>query len=442
MNHPHVLLVSQHAYGHLNPTIELAKNLRRVGARVTIATTVTGFNNKLKSLPFFDDISCVSFSDGHDDDINPDKIPGYFQDLERVGSESLACVIQTLSESGNQVTFLVYTLFIPWAAVVARELNVPSAILVIQTATCFSIYNHFCNSRDGIAVVNKDIETSISLQLPGLPLLKCSDFPTYLLPTDPTFSEMISLCQEHLKFLEEEPNPRVLVNTMDDLESDSIKSIKNAVVVGPLVPSSFSDNHGSYFRWLDSKPENSVIYVSFGSKAVISKAQKEEILHGLIESSRPFLLVLRDNCEDEDEEIKELKEKVGDDGLVVGWCSQMEVLRHGAVGCFVTHCGWNSTLESMVAGVAVVACPQFSDQPTNAKMVEEVWGNGVRAVVDEKMLVRREEVKRCLEAVMGGGERAEEIKKSVEKWKKVAMESLKDGGSSQINLKVFLESIL
>ncbi|CAH1436413.1 unnamed protein product [Lactuca virosa] len=120
----------------------------------------------------------------------------------------------------------------------------------------------------------------------------------------------------------------------------------------------------------------------------------------------------------------------------------MEVLRHGAVGCFVTHCGWNSTLESIVAGVAVVACPQFSDQPTNAKMVEEVWGNGVRAVVDEKMVVKREEMKRCLEAVMGGGERAEEIKKSVEKWKKVAMESVEDGGSSQINLKVFLESIL
>ncbi|XP_023756594.1 UDP-glycosyltransferase 75C1 [Lactuca sativa] len=436
----HVLLVSRHDYGHLNPTIELAKNFRLTGAQVTVATNVSGFH-KLKSLPSLDGFSMASFSDGHDDDINAAKIPGYVHDLRRVGSESLACLIRTFSESGNQVTLLVYTLFLPWVAMVAREVNMPSAILLIQSATCFSIYNHFCNRRDGIVVVNKDIETSISLQLPGVPLLKWCDFPTFVLPTSPYFSDMVSVCQDHLKFLEEDPNPRVLVNTMNGLEADSIQSIANAVVVGPLVSSSFTGDQGLYFQWLDSKPENSVIYVSFGSTAVLSRGQKEELLRGLMESCRPFLLVLRDDGEEEDEEIKELKEKIGDDGLVVGWCSQTEVLRHGAVGCFVTHCGWNSTLESMVAGVAVVACPQFADQTTNAKMVEEVWGNGVRAVVDEKMVVSREEIKRCLEVVMGGGDTAEEIKKCVEKWKKVAMESVKDGGSSKINLKLFLESI-
>ncbi|KAI3518575.1 hypothetical protein L1887_07380 [Cichorium endivia] len=440
MSNPHVLLVSRHDYGHLNPTIELAKNFRLAGARVTVATTVSGFY-KLKSLPSLHGISCLSISDGHDDDINAGKIPGYVHDLKRVGSESLAGLIRTLSESGKQVTLLVYTLFLPWAAVVARELNVPSAILLIQSATCFSIYNRFCNSRDGIFVVNKDIGTSVSMKLPGLPLMKWSDFPTFVLPTSPYFSDMLSVCQEHLQFLEDDPNPHVLINTMDGLEPESIKSIANAVVVGPLVPSSLSSSQDPCFKWLDSKPENSVIYVSFGSTAVLSKAQKEEILHGLIGSCRPFLLVLRDDGEDEEEDIKELKEKIGDDGLVVGWCSQSEVLRHGAVGCFITHCGWNSTLESMVAGVAVVACPQFADQPTNAKMVEDVWGNGVRAFVDETMVVRREEVKRCLEVVMGGGARAEEIKKKVEKWKQVAVESVKDGGSSQINLKLFLDSI-
>ncbi|CAH1436415.1 unnamed protein product [Lactuca virosa] len=440
MTRRHVLLVSRHDYGHLNPTIELAKNFRLAGAQVTVATTVSGFS-KLKSLPSLDGFSIASFSDGHDDDINAAKVPGYIHDLRRVGSESLAGLIRTFSESGNQVTLLVYTLFLPWVAMVAREVNVPSTILLIQSATCFSIYNHFCNRRDGIVVVSKDIGTSISLQLPGVPLLKWSDFPTFVLPTSPYFSDMVSVCQEHLKFLEEDPNPRVLVNTMKGLEPDSIQSIANAVVVGPLVSSSFTGDQGSYFQWLDSKPENSVIYVSYGSTAVLSRGQKEELLRGLMESCRPFLLVLRDDGEEEDEEIKELKEKIGDDGLVVGWCSQTEVLRHSAVGCFVTHCGWNSTLESMVAGVAVVACPQFADQTTNAKMVEEVWGNGVRAVVDEKMVVSREEIKRCLEVVMGGGDTAEEIKKCVENWKKVAMESVKDGDSLEINLKLFLESI-
>ncbi|KAI3504009.1 hypothetical protein L1887_32553 [Cichorium endivia] len=126
-----------------------------------------------------------------------------------------------------------------------------SAILLIQSATSFSIYNRFYNSRDGIVVVNKDIGTSISMKLPGLPL------------TPP--------------ILEDDPNPHVLINTMDGLEPESLKSIANAVDVGPLVPSSLSSSEGAYFKWLDSKPENSVIYVSFGSTAVLRKAQKKEI---------------------------------------------------------------------------------------------------------------------------------------------------------------------
>ncbi|KAI3798186.1 hypothetical protein L1987_33455 [Smallanthus sonchifolius] len=432
MNHPHVLLISQHAHGHLNPCIQLAINLTRAGARVTLATTVNGFH-KLKSLPPHHGLSFASFSDDHDDDENAPKSPGYIHDLNHVGSETLADLIKTLSKTGNKVTLLVFTLFLPWAAFVARELNVPSALLLIQTATSFSIYKRFFNKRDGIFVANKDIDTSMSLKLPGLPLFKWVDFPTFALPTSPYFPDMSSVIKEHLQFLEENPDTHTLVNSLDGLEPDSIDSITNAVVIGPLVSSSFSGNRGSYFQWLDSKLDKSVVFVCFGSMAVLTKAQKEEILHGLIESGRPFLLVLRDAGEE--------RKEFGEQGLIVGWCSQTEVLRHRAIGCFVTHCGWNSVLESMVAGVAVVGYPLFADQTTNAKMVEEVWENGVRMKVDEEMVVGREEIKRCLEVVMDGGESAEEIKKWVEKWRKVAEESVKDGGSSMVNLNLFLESI-
>ncbi|GKE89000.1 UDP-glycosyltransferase 75C1-like protein [Tanacetum coccineum] len=244
-----------------------------------------------------------------------------------------------------------------------------------------------------------------------------------------------------MNVLEKDPNACVLVNTLDGLEPDSMKSIKNSIVVGPLVSSTFSGNKGSCLEWLDSKKENSVVYVSFGSLAVLTKTQKVELLHGLMKTQRSFLLVLRDVGEDEDVEIKQLKEKVSEYGLIVGWCAQLEVLKHPAIGCFVTHCGWNSTLESLVAGVAIVGCPQFSDQTTNAKMVEEVWGNGVRAVLDEEMVVKRDEIKRCVDVVMGGGKRAKEIRKNTEKWRKVATESVKDGGSLQTNLKLVLQNI-
>nr|GEX80996.1 crocetin glucosyltransferase, chloroplastic-like [Tanacetum cinerariifolium] len=294
---------------------------------------------------------------------------------------------------------------VPFATDVARDLNVPSSLFLIQSTTSFSIYNRFCNRYDGIVAVNNDINTSVTLKLPGLPSFKWKDFPTFVLPRYPLYSDMCYVYQEHINVLEKDPDACVLVNTLDGLEPDSMKSIRNSIVVGTLVSSTFSGNKSSCLEWLDSKKENSVVYVSFGSLAVLTKTQKVELLHGLMKTQRPFLLVLRDVGEDEDVEIKQLKEK------------------------------------SLVAGVAIVGCPQFSDQTTNAKMVDEVWGNGVRAVLDEEMMVRRDEIKRCLDAMMDGGERAKEIKKNTEKWRKVAEESVKDGGSLQTNLKLFLQNI-
>ena len=128
-------------------------------------------------------------------------------------------------------------------------------------------------------------------------------------------------------------------------------------------------------------------------------------------------------------------------GLIVQWCSQVEVLCHQAVGCFLTHCGWNSTMESLVAGVPVVACPQFSDQTTNAKLVE-VWGTGVKARANEEGVVEREEIKKCLEMAMEDGGKGEEMRRNAEKWKGLAVECMRECGSSgNINLKHFVESL-
>nr|CAD1843041.1 unnamed protein product [Ananas comosus var. bracteatus] len=128
-------------------------------------------------------------------------------------------------------------------------------------------------------------------------------------------------------------------------------------------------------EWLDGKAEGSVVYVSFGSMSVVKKRQMEEIRKGLKESGRPYLWVVRkDNKEAESIEPEEQDQK----GMVVAWCSQIRVLNHAAVGCFVTHCGWNSTVESVAAGVPTVCVPQWTDQGTNAWLMAEEWGMGVR----------------------------------------------------------------
>ncbi|RVW13516.1 Crocetin glucosyltransferase, chloroplastic [Vitis vinifera] len=102
--------------------------------------------------------------------------------------------------------------------------------------------------------------------------------------------------------------------------------------------------------------------------------------------------------------------------MIVAWCPQLDVLSHPSLGCFITH--W-----------------------TNGKLIEDVWKTGVRVTANEEGIVEGEEIKRCLEVVMGGGERGEELKRNVGKWKDLAREDVKDGGSSNCNLKAFLDEL-
>jgi pathogen-inducible salicylic acid glucosyltransferase len=126
---------------------------------------------------------------------------------------------------------------------------------------------------------------------------------------------------------------------------------------------------------------------------------------------------------------------------VVRWCPQLEVLTHEAVGCFVTHCGWNSTLEALSSGVPMVAVPHWSDQSTNAKYIMDIWKMGLKPPVDEKGLVKQEAIEYCIGEIMEG-ERGEEIKKNALKWRKLAKEAVDEGGSSDKNIEEFVAKLV
>ncbi|CAN0912382.1 UDP-glycosyltransferase 75C1 [Linum grandiflorum] len=159
--------------------------------------------------------------------------------------------------------------------------------------------------------------------------------------------------------------------------------------------------------------------------AVISRRQKEEMGKGLLSSNRPFLWVMRKEYE---------KEGNGEEA------EEGEVLSHEAVGCFVTHCGWNSTLEGMCLGVPLVAFPQWSDQMTNAKLVEDVWKIG--KLESEEAVVEGDEIRRCLDLVMGeGGQVGEQVRKNANKWKQLAKDAMREGGSSHSNLQAFVNEV-
>lgn len=464
----HVLLVTFPTQGHINPSLQFAKRLIKLGIEVTFATSVFAQRRMEKTRASMapKGLKFTAYSDGYDDGFKPhmDDSRRYMLEIRSRGSQAIRYIIMKSSDEGCPVTSLVYTLLLPWAAEVAHELHIPSALLWIQPATVLDIYYYYFNGyEDEMKSCSNDPNWCI--QLPRLPLLKSQDLPSFVVSSsskDDKYSFALPSFKEQLDTLDGEENPKVLVNTFDALELEPLKAIEkyNLIGIGPLIPSSFLDGKdpldssfggdlfqksNDYLEWMNSNPKSSIVYISFGSLLNLSRNQKEEIAKGLIETKRPFLWVIRDQenmieGEKEEENLSCMVE-LEKQGKIVPWCSQLEVLTHPSLGCFVSHCGWNSTLESLSSGVPVVAYPHWTDQGTNAKLIEDVWKAGVRLRVNGDGVVESEEIKRCIEIVMDGGEKGEELRKNAQKWKELAGEAVKEGGSSEINLKAFVQEV-
>ncbi|GMY32119.1 crocetin glucosyltransferase, chloroplastic-like [Fagus crenata] len=298
----HFLLVTFPAQGHINPTLQFAKRLISLGAHVTFATSVSAHRRMTKSSPPPNGLSFASFSDGYDDGVRPeDDSENHLNVLKQNGSKTLTDLIVSSANQGRPFNCVVYTLLLPWAADVARELHVPSALLWIQPAMVLDIYYYYFNGfANVISEGTKD--PSCLIQLPGLPLLTSRDLPSFLLASNTHAFALLSF-QAQIEALEKETHLRVLVNTFDALEPEALTAIKklNLVGVGPLIPSAFLDGKDPsdksfggdliqtskdhyYIEWLNSKAESSVVYVSFGSLSVLTKPQMEELARGLLES--------------------------------------------------------------------------------------------------------------------------------------------------------------
>lgn len=115
-------------------------------------------------------------------------------------------------------------------------------------------------------------------------------------------------------------------------------------------------------------------------------------------------------------------------------------MSHDSIGCFLTHCGLNSVLEAISLGVPLVAVPQWTDQPTNAKFVEDAWGIGLRARPNKSGTVERGELGLCIEEVMEG-EKGEVIRENTKKWKNLARAAVDEGGSSDKNIDEFVATL-
>ena len=204
------------------------------------------------------------------------------------------------------------------------------------------------------------------------------------------------------------------------------------MVSGPVETSLFEEDRGC-LSWLDDKPRDSVLYVSCaGSIGSLTAREVAEIAYGLAQSRQAFLWVIRPDSVrgSSDHWAGMLPEgflsEVGDRGLVVKWAPQREVLGHGSVGGFWSHCGWNSTLESLSEGVPMICRPCFGDQRVNARYLTHVWRVGLELDVQG---LERGEIERAVRRLMIE-EEGKEMRERAWEWKQIFECSTREGGYS------------
>ncbi|KAJ4906507.1 UDP-glycosyltransferase 74F2 [Raphanus sativus] len=437
----HVLAVPYPVQGHITPIRQFCKRLISKGLKTTLTLTTFIFNS-IKPDPS-GPVSIATISDGYDDHgFDPSgSIHDYLQNLKTFGSKTIADIIRKHQTSDNPITCIVYDAFMPWALDVAREFGLAAAPFFTQSCAVNYVYY--------LSYINHGIS---KLPIKDLPFLEFQDLPSFLSAPGsyPAYFEMV--LQQFTNF---EKADFVLVNTFQELElheKELLSKVCNVLTIGPTIPSMYLDQRiksdtdydlnlfdskDSAFctTWLNTKPQGSVVYVAFGSIAKLNNVQMEELASAV--SNFSFLWVVRDS-----EEAKlpsgflETLDK--DKCLVLKWSPQLEVLSNKAIGCFLTHCGWNSTMEALTFGVPMVAMPQWTDQPMDAKYIQDVWEAGVRVKIDnESGIAKREEIESSIKEVMEG-EKSKEMKENAKKWRDLAVKSLSEGGSTDVNIDTFV----
>jgi UDP-glucosyl transferase 73C len=261
----------------------------------------------------------------------------------------------------------------------------------------------------------------------------------------------------------------MLINTFEELEPQHLMHFRNLSgkpiwSIGPVLPPSFTGKAGrgkiadisedELVRWLDSQRPRSVVYVSFGSQIFLSERQTVALARGLEASGQPFIWAIKvapklesttaDTAAVDAESQAYLPHGFEDrmrnkgSGLIIwGWAPQLLILSHQSVGAFITHCGWNSTLESITLGVPLITWPMSGDQHFNSMQVAEQFGIGVQFCQQRDGIPDEERVSEVVRLLLTEAE-GKKMRKHAEKLKEMASKAVREGGSSKTNLQAFV----
>ncbi|KAG2332636.1 hypothetical protein Bca52824_003816 [Brassica carinata] len=480
-NHPplHFVLFPFMAQGHMIPMVDIARLLAQRGVTITIVTTPHNagrFKNVLNratesGLPIklvHVDLSYQEFGlpEGQDNIDTLDSMELMLPFFKAVNMLEEP-VMKLLEEMKPRPNCLISDLLLPYTSKIARTLNIPK--IVFNGMSCFCI---LCmHILRGNLEILKDLKSDKEyFFVPSFP--DRVEFTKPQVPVDADASGDWKKFMDELVEAENTPYG-VILNTFQELEAAYVKDYKEARAgkVWSIGPVSLCNKLGAdraergnkavidkdeCFKWLASKEEGSVLYVCLGSICNLPLSQLKEIGLGLEKSKRPFIWVIRgwDKYNELAEWFLEsgFEERVKERGLLIkGWAPQVLILSHPSVGGFLTHCGWNSTLEGIASGVPLLTWPLFGDQFCNQTLVIQVLKVGVGAGVEDVMkwgeeekigvLVDNEGVKKAVEDLMGDSDEAKERRRRAKELGELAHRAVDEGGSSHSNITFLLEDI-
>ncbi|KAF9621973.1 hypothetical protein IFM89_029193 [Coptis chinensis] len=434
----HVLMVSFPGQGHINPLLRLAKHLASKGLYITFSTpknighmiqNSTNNTNTDTAIKIGEgQLRFEHFSDGwSDDDPKRLDLDALMHQLETAGRDSFVKLLSKQAELGRPVSCVINNPFVPWASDVATDMGIPCAVLWVQSCSVYSAYYHYFHNLAPFPTVE---QPDSSLDLPGLPTLVSDEIPNFLHPFGPYKTLKDAILGQFKNLLN---SSCVLVDSFEELEREAIEPMLNLSPIRPV---------GPLFKYTEDEDKSNTIRGDMWSATDEYGGNGK----GLLNSGLPFLWVVKPPPTEYSEDAGRVPdgfiEEAEGKGLVVQWCPQDKVLAHPSLACFVTHCGWNSSMETLSSGVPIIAAPQWGDQVTNAKFLVEVYGVGVRLGRSKDHLkgLTREQVEKCVVEVTSGP-KAQEIKANALKWKKKAEEAVAKGGSSDRNLQAFVDDI-
>ncbi|XP_059443649.1 anthocyanidin 5,3-O-glucosyltransferase-like [Corylus avellana] len=374
--------------------------------------------------------------------------------LPRLNNPNLHQALQTISQTSKLKAFII-DFFCDASFEVAANLSIPTYYFFTSSASSLTAFLYLPTLHKKLDKSLKDLNDDVLLDIPGLPSIPASEMPKNMSDRSTKVYEYFLNTATHMA-----KSNGLIVNSFDLLERKAIEAISDGLCVpdgptppifsiGPLISSNNQDGENQHecLNWLNLQPSQSVVFLSFGSMGLFSAKQLHEIAVGLDNSGQRFLWVVRNPPPNNNEEpnLDELLpngflERTKERGFVVKqWAPQVEILSHGSVGGFVTHCGWNSVLEAVFSGLPMVGWPLYAEQRlTRVVMVKELK---VALAVNESEdgLVSAAELEKRVRELMDS-EAGKEVREKVSAMRDAAVAALEDGGSASVAFAKLAES--